>query len=233
MKDIIKYINENLQAHDYKKLQQALLKEYGNEILKFRATKKSGNKQGFYIYLRGNYEIAPLIAEEMLKQNKFKKILRFYNYFAAKILDKIFVEPRISKNANDFIYNKCNGICWHLTTKDNVESIKKNGLKLRGGGAHDFPERIYVFATDKNNNDIRNNAYEVTPFVQELGMMLQIKNDNLALFKIDLSETQKGIDFYEDVAMDSRNTFYTMTSIPAKFVHHVSFDKNKFINYNI
>jgi len=230
MKFLSNYINENLKSHDYHKLQHELLSVYGNEIKSFEdGTKKDANIKSFDILVNGDFKMARKIAKILSEEQQFKNMLNFYNYYISSVGNgRIFVEPSYTKIKNDYIYNKCNCILWHLTDNEHVKSILRNGLKARTANYRNYPSRIYVFATDTNNNDIRNNPNEVTEFIDELGI-----HDNLeefTLLKIDLSKTQHNIDFYEDTAMQSTHVFYTYTNIPPQFIEIVDFDRDNFIN---
>lgn len=230
MKLLTTYINENLQSHDYHKLQKALLSYYGNEIKLFKPdTDKDTNVKAFYIIVNGDLKMARKIAQTLSEQQQFKNILNFYNYYISSVWNgSIYVEPTYSKLKNDYIYHECNGILWHLTDNEHVESILRNGLKAKTPIYRIYPSRIYAFATDTHNNDIRNNMDEVTEFVDELGIYNNL--DEFTLLKIDLSKTQHNINFYEDTAMKSPHVFYTYTNIPAKFIEKVNFNKDKFVN---
>ena len=230
MKLLTTYINENLQSHDYHKLQKTLLSYYGNEINSFKLdTEKDTNVKAFYVIANGDFKMARQIAQELSEQQQFKNILNFYNYYISSVWgSKIFIEPCYTKIKNDYIYNKCNGILWHLTDNEHVTSILRNGLKAKTPNYRDYPSRIYVFATDTHNNDIRNNMNEVTEFVDELGIYDNL--DEFTLLKINLSKTQHNINFYEDTAMQSTHVFYTYTNIPAEFIQKTVFDKHKFVN---
>lgn len=227
MKSLSNYIDENLNTHSYFNLQKQLKKEYSNEIAEFvrdRNDKFSG-KSPFYIRMKGDYDMRIKLGDELMKQPKFQKILSFYNYFASFNCSLgVYVEPTFPDNANNVIYNQCNGIVWHLAYKNNVYNILNNGFKIKEPSYRHYPARVYVYATtNKNPLDDGNDFLD---FVDELGRITDLNKQEL--LKIDLSHTQHNIDFYNDVAMKCKHAFFTYTNIPAKYISVAKFDINRF-----
>ena len=223
------YINENLKTHDYKKLQNQLLKEYDKYIEEFKDYEGSDKIKSFYIILKNqkpkyNLETSkfdnPLLSVKNVEKNKnevekFFNILRFFNYQYSnwKWIDNkyaLYIEPIYSEDASEY-FDKCHRQAYHFTYKKNVESILKNGLRLRRGNYRNFPERIYLWATDKKQ-DINDDNKELLDFIHKL-----FGDDNLSLkdidiIKVDLYHTNYPV--YKDTAMKTEKAIFIYNSIP-------------------
>lgn len=227
MKPLRNYIDENLNTHSYFDLQKQLMKEYSNEIDKFVRDKndKFSAKSPFYIRMKGDYDTSKKLGNELMKQPKFKKILSLYNYFVSYNSGLgLYIEPTFPDNANNIIYNECNGIVWHLAYNHNVYNILNNGFKIKEPSYRHYPARIYVYAT--KHKDPLSDKDDFIDFVSELGRLTELNKQTL--LKIDLSHTQHNIDFYNDVAMKCKHAFFTYTNIPAKYISIAKFDVGRF-----
>lgn len=223
------YITENLKTHDYKKLQNQLLKEYGNYIEEFKDYTGSDNIKSFYIILKNqkpkyNLETMafdnPLLSVKNVSKNtkeveKFFNILRFFNYQYSnwKFVDKkyaLFIEPIYSEDASEY-FDRCHRQAYHFTYKKNVEGILKNGLRLKRGTYRNFPERIYLWATD-NKQEINDDNTELLNFVHKLFGDDKLTLHDIGIIKVDLYHT----DFpaYKDTGMKEKEAIFVYNNIP-------------------
>ena len=230
------YINENLQTHDYKKLQNQLLKEYGDYIENFKDYEGSESIKSFYIILKNqkpkyNLETSqfdnPLLSIKNVSKNtkeveKFFNILRFFNYQYSnwRFIDNkytIYIEPIYSKDASDY-FDKCHRQAYHFTYKENVASILKNGLRLRRGTYRQFPERIYIWATNKKQ-EINDNNKDLLEFIYKIFGNDKLSLKDVGIIKVDLYHTNYPV--YNDTSMKEKEALFVYNSIPAKLCKEV------------
>jgi hypothetical protein len=70
---------------------------------------------------------------------RFDNIISFYGYSKSKIDRssygyRIELEPIYADRdeANDLVYNKCNGILYHITNEEGYKSIMETGFRING-----------------------------------------------------------------------------------------------------
>ena len=230
------YINENLKTHDYKKLQNQLLKEYGNYIEEFKDYEGNDNIKSFYIILNSqkpkyNLETSkfdnPLLSVKNVEKNteeveKFFNILRFFNYQYSQWSfvdnkDCLYIEPIYSEDASGY-FDKCHRQAYHFTYKKNVEGILKNGLRLKRGIYRKFPERIYLWATDKKQ-DINDNNKELLDFIHKIFSNDKLYLNNIGIIKVDLYHTNYPV--YKDTAMKDKEAIFVYNNIPANLCKEI------------
>jgi hypothetical protein len=233
------YINENLKTHDYKKLQSQLLKEYGNYIEEFKDYEGSDKITSFYIVLKNqkpkyNLETMdfdnPLLSVKNVSKNtkeveKFFNILRFFNYQYGnwEFVDKkyaLYIEPIYSEDASEY-FDKCHRQAYHFTYKKNVEGILKNGLRLKRGTYRNFPERIYLWASDKKQ-DINDNNDELLNFVHKIFGNDKLSLKDIGIIKVDLYHTDFPV--YKDTAMKEKEAIFVYNSIPANLCKEIKYE---------
>ena len=210
------FILENLQTHGVGKLKAALIRNYGDMIDDIICDDDNDKKPAF-IFLKDGYDAADLAN----KNDKFKNILEFYNYFVTQIRGNIMIiaEPRYSERADQYIYGNCHGIVYHITYQDAVDEIMKTGLRCKTGSRRkgfyrEFPKRIYVVAIDPSsiNRSIQEmleaSAYEVTGTIT-----------GMTALKINLFK--RHIPFYKDTAMRNKISYFTYNSIPPECIEKV------------
>ena len=217
------YINENLKTHDYKKLQSQLLKEYGDYIEGFKDYNGSEKIKSFYIILK-NQETSkfdnPLLSIKNVDKNeveKFFNILRFFNYQYSnwKFVDNkytLYIEPIYSEDASEY-FDKCHRQAYHFTYKKNVKGILKNGLRLKRGTYRNFPERIYLWATDKKQ-DVNDKNKELLDFVRKIFGDDKLSLKDIGIIKVDLYHTNFPV--YKDTAMKDKEAIFIYNNIPAQ-----------------
>ena len=230
------YIDENLQTHDYKKLQKQLLKEYNDYIEDFQDYKGSESIKSFYIILKNqkpkyNLETSqfdnPLLSVKNVSKNtkeveKFFNILRFFNYQYSDwyFIDNkyaLYIEPIYSEDASDY-FDKCYRQAYHFTYKKNVTDILKNGLRLKRGTYRQFPERIYIWATDKKQ-EINDNNKDLLKFIHKIFGDDELSLKDIGIIKVDLYHTNYPV--YHDTAMKEREALFVYNSIPANLCKEI------------
>jgi len=227
------YLNENLQTHDYKKLQNKLLEEYGDNIETFQDYEGSDNIKSFYIILKNqkskyNLETSkfdnPLLSIKNISKNtkeveKFFSLLDFFNYRYSnweRIDNKyaLYIEPIYSEDASDY-FNKCHRQAYHFTFKDNVDKILKTGLRIKSGKYREFPNRIYLWAPENNKLD----KDKVLDFIKKIFYINNISLNNVGIIKVDLYNTNYPI--YRDTAMKDKEALFVYNNIPANLCKEI------------
>ena len=230
------YINENLKTHNYKKLQNQLLKEYEDYIEEFKDYVGTNNIKSFYIILKNqkpkyNLETSkfdnPLLSVKNVSKNtkeveKFFNILRFFNYQYSnwKFVDKkyaLYIEPIYSEDATEY-FDKCHRQAYHFTYKKNIEGILKNGLRLKRGKYREFPERIYLWATDKKK-DINDDNKELLDFIRKIFGNDKLLLKDIGVIKVDLYHTDYPI--YKDTSMKEKEALFVYNNISASLCKEI------------
>ena len=217
------YIHENLQTHDYRKLQNQLLKEYGDYIENFKDYEGNESIKSFYIILKNQID-NPLLSVKNVSKNikeveKFFNILRFFNYQYSnyeRLNGKyaLYIEPIYSEDATDY-FNKCHRQAYHLTYKDNVDKILKSGLRIKSGTYREFPERIYLWASEGN----KLNKQKLLEFAKKIFYINNLSLNDIGIIKVDLYHTNFPV--YKDTSMKDKEALFVYNNIPAKLCKEI------------
>ena len=219
------YINENLQTHDYKKLQNKLLEYYKDDIENFKEYDGSKKIKSFWIILKNNNKKINIkdLRNHSNNIEEFFNLLNFFNYTYReweKIENKIclFIEPIYSEDATEY-FNKCHRQAYHFTYKKNVENILNNGIRLKEKDSLiRYPKRIYIWATDKKISKSEINNFIKTLFSEEFD------ENKIAIIKIDLHNTDYPV--YKDTAMKDKEALFIYNSIPANLCKEIKISNN-------
>jgi hypothetical protein len=210
------FILENLQTHNVGKLKAVLLKNYSDMISEV-ISEDENDKKPVFIFLNDGCDATDLAT----KNDKFKNILEFYNYFVTQIRGNniIIAEPRYSERADQYIYGDCHGIVYHITYQDVADEIMKTGLRCKTGSKRkgfyrDFPKRIYVVAVDPSSID-----RPMQEVLEDLAYAVTGDRTGMAALKINLSK--RHIPFYKDTAMQDEISYFTYNSIPPECIEKV------------
>lgn len=196
---------ETLKTHDTDLLIKKLNDTYKDNISYIKYN--GDTKYSFYIVMNNEIDT-----------NKLNDILFFYNYiksFERKINNKVhyFIEPFYPKDISKYIFENHLYI-YHFTYKRNIDSILKNGLRCKKNSYRDFPERIYLYVTDKKITDDKDN---VLRFIDKV---LRTTND-IAVFNI---KNMYNIPIYNDTAMEEDNACFTYNNIDKSQIKLVDID---------
>lgn len=217
--EIVDFINENLQTHDYKTLQNTLMNEYSSQIEKFEDNVGTNDVKSFNIYLK-----AGVNPRKFKKKRKFRNILLFYNYYYSfKDNEKsgsLAIVPLFPELKMDYIYNECNGICYHFTNRMAAVNILRTGLRCKGGGVYrNFTPRVFVYASKKINLFKEDNK-QLRNFITKVS---EEDRKYLSILKINLNKLRhKNIPFYKDTCMSEPNALFTLQSIPRNCITDIT-----------
>lgn len=204
MKSILQIIKENFLIHDKEKLKRKIL----TKILKgypdnFKFIDYVENS----FYIEGKH----FILDKLYSDKELNKLLLFFGYYISSLakddnnneIGRLFIEPRNSSNMTDYVYNTCDGICYHITLKENLKYILNSGLRPRIGKYRRYPFRIFLYCTETN---IKNDSN----FKALIDRIIGKRNiDEYVCLQIDLSKLKNKITIMKDTAMHITGAVYT------------------------
>lgn len=197
----IDYILENLNTHDVDLLIKKLKDSY-SEIKIDKVSKGLRLKKGGII-----------VSNIDFNDDNFYNLIKFYGYdVTLQDSRKAYVDPIKADRADKYVYEKNHGQLYHFTTKDKVDSILKNGLRIKEGTYRYFPRRIYLYSTIKKLKDIDN----IEDFMKEVTGLENI--NEVSILKINLHDHK--IPMYHDETMEE-GAVYCYNNIPSKFITKV------------
>lgn len=217
------FIMETLKTHDSIKLQNKLLKEYDDIEFKDYSGK---DKKSFYMILSNKYNIydfynnSKRLDADFNNIEKFNNILSFYNYYVSyteKINDKwtLFIEPRYSDEITSQL-EKNHVSLYHFTDGESAKSILKNGLRIKKSKYREFPERIFLYATNK---DLSDDKINVCTFILKVCNRSKIYKHGLSILKLNIYH--KDIKIYNDTAMKDKEAVFVYENIPAEYIKEI------------
>lgn len=213
-------INESLKSHTKEKLikrLQDLLKNNNYSVYEVNEENDPG-----IVIIATNYK-NDLVSEESLKSlqllnNDLSKnvydIIDFFRYHISYISREgktyfIYLEPAFTKDCTKKVKENGN-VVFHITHKNNVNSILKKGLRPKvgrtplDGGYRYFPNRLFVINNSEN-------------IEKDLDKIIADKElSDYVILKIDLKD--HNIGFYVDEASENENFMYTLHAIPPKLI---------------
>lgn len=221
--EYIDYIYENLQSHDADKLKKKLKKEYGDSI---DFQDYSGKEKKSFIIILNNdnlldfYNLNNDENANFEKIEKFNNILSFFNYYVSYNDEDngkkyLFIEPRYSDNVSDEVFNSHKYI-YHFTDKNSSRKILETGLRIRKSNYREYPQRIFLYVTDKKiEDDIEN----ISKFILKVCNIHLLKRYGLSILRI---ENNGKLDLYNDTAMEEDEAVFTYNNIPYQYIKKVN-----------
>lgn len=213
-----------LKSYDSRKLAEKLNKLFKTYIYKIEQI----NSSDIVNSLRITFDI-----EFDNINKKYVSLLNLFNYYEStnnrnESINKqsdsyvITLSPRISEDMTNEVYNKSNGIVYHICPKYVTALILKNGLRPKGEknskiykNRINHPKSIYViFGTidintkkyfqEQIDNDKISNQYDDSLY----------KADEYDILEINLNKYDRKLKFYKDT-LGGKNFVYTKEYIPA------------------
>lgn len=148
--------------------------------------------------------------------DKVISLLHLYNYYLKErtiIKDEnnnesynIVIEPYKPKDITNKIYNECNGIIYHITSKEiYVNNIKNKEIKPKWKRNDTYRDDRIFFIANNNENEVQKQ-------LQSIGNLKQI-SDPIVL-KIDLNEYRNKLRFRIDSSAFGYDAYFTEEPIP-------------------
>lgn len=211
MKSLKNKIEESLiKSYDTNKLINKIENKYKNIDVSLYPSKS--NESLFRIIFNNKDDY-----ENFLEDIYIQRQLDFFGYYITEKIDKdllVAIEPNFGTKCTDFVYNKCNGLVFHVTSKEKYEKyIKDKGLKpFEGKHYRKFTERIFLI-TGETIDEITENI----EFIID-----QLHKSDPVILMIDLKENHYNVDFYYDPSEDNWHDFiYCNAYFPDKYIVEV------------
>ena len=160
--------------------------------------------------------------KSIYKEKEFKYVLSKFNYSFSAIEKNfknntfnILIEPIYPEVANDKIKLHYGKYAYHITSKENYETIKRTGLRTKTNFANrEYDPRIYFIATD---NDVKSKIKSI------IDSVYYGDESKCVILKIELPI--KAINVYKDESRKDNYSYYTYTSIPKSLIKLTKLDK--------
>lgn len=217
----MKSLKESLiKSYDTNKLISIIYKKYND--IEYNYNKSKSKEYLFTIYFNNEKDYKNFFVDIYIQRQ-----LDFFGYYITEYNDKekfITFEPNFGTKCTDFVYNKCNGLVFHITTEEKYNLyIKNTGLKpFEGKKYRKFTERVFLSCGESKSEIIENINY----------LKKQLNIVNPVILMIDLKEHHYNVDFYYDPSEDDWHNFiYCNAWFPIKYIDIIE-DVND-IDYNI
>lgn len=211
MKDIKNHIEESLiKSYDTNKLIDKIKNRYKDIEVSLYPSKLNESLFSIEFNDKNDYE-------KFLEDIYIQKQLDFFGYYITEKIDKdllIAIEPNFGTKCTKFVYNECNGLIFHVTSKELYEKyIKDKGLRpFIGNKYRKFTERIF-FITGETKEEIIENIEFI---IDQLG------KSNSIILMIDLKKHKYNVDFYYDPSEDNWHDYiYCNTWFPITYITEI------------
>ena len=232
-------INETLKSHPHIKLIDKINKTFKDKIENiYCISNKDADALPIVIQIKSNNAF---VSRFQTGSNKLAKthssellydIIEFFNYYISTIEKSeevdgydIFLEPEYTKDISKEI-KKNGGHIYHITSIDNLDIIKRTGLRPRVGktrklsetdGYRYFVERIFFIGD--------NESKEKT--IENIKSVIADKQFTLGKYVIlDIDILQHNIGLWEDGASEGKYNVYTYEAIPPYLIKRYVKDVN-------
>lgn len=159
---------------------------------------------------------------------KFKAVGKPYNfpYKYGEYCVKLRIEPIQSENKDNFVFNECEGIVYHLCDKKYLKSILKNGLRMKGEkNTYRIIENKVFFVCGKTNEDLKRSIRRVAASKSFWDWKNNKLEDKVCILKVSVNKYN--IHFYEDTYYDDGEKIgavYSYAYFPPKMIKEIKFE---------
>jgi len=221
----MKSLKESLiKSYDTNKLCDKIEKKYNNIDISFEPSKSDESMFKISFSNKNDYN-------DFLEDIYIQRQLDFFGYYITEKIDKVntvYIEPNFGTKCTKFVYDKCNGLIFHITNKEAFKNIKYKGLKPKYGDIKKyryFTERIFLVCGETKEEIINNIEF----VIKQKGY----NKDNVIILMIDLKATKYNVDFYYDPAEDDwHNCIYCNAWFPYSYITEVKKLSDLKININ-
>lgn len=222
------HLNEALKSYVVDHLIRQLKKKFS-----FIEVEKINNDKTTSIGIRidGNNDI---VEKEKFKDTKeaeeFINIIVSNGYCISQICyskqndSSVFlIEPRYQEDISERFASR---IFYHITKKDNLENIKRTGLRPRQGKYktqsknnhfityREFDDRVFLIAEPESHQDLKNTLAQTI-------VDKQYGKDEYCILKLDLRKSKFELPIYKDTVAKSKYAVYTVYPIYAKCIKNI------------
>lgn len=206
------YILESLTTHDVNILKQKIEHEFPDIECNFINDKKQA------LQIISNVDLS---CDETLKN-----LVNVFGFYISKTnksknLFVIDICPTYAKDAHKIVSDNHNKL-YHFTAAKYAEEIETKGLRCKSSSYRKYPERVYLYASDKPLNKIQ----DIDKFIKLVTSPYDRRDYGLIVYRIDLSKmtTKTHINFYTDDCMEEENAVYTYNSIPPECITKIEYE---------
>lgn len=201
-----------LKSYDPYKLIQSLEKKFGSNIVKYARL----NPSEYDKLCVAGFVCTPE-NESFLKDNQdFQSILNLFNYTFSysypitrngHTLKMCVLEPNITGDYSKIVYDEWGGIVYHVTLRQYIDSILKNGIRPKSAQYRDYDKRIFV----TGGEDFKRN---LSLIIDDLGYRYK----DYVVLKINLNKNPRKIKLFRDPVQENGFGLYTRESIDKKCI---------------
>lgn len=209
--NFIDYILESLTTHDINKLKCKLEEEFDNIECRFINDKQQS--------------LQILSSTDISKDKRLEIIINVFGYYitrSQKIDNQFIIDvcPTYAKNA-DTVVTKNHNKLYHFATGEFANEIETKGLRCKSSRYRKYPERIYLYASDKHLDKIP----DIEAFIKKVTNPFDRRQYGVIVYRIDLNKlkTKTHINFYTDDYMDEDNAVYTYNNIPPECIKRINY----------
>lgn len=140
-------------------------------------------------------------------------LLNMYNYYvySRDIVDEntftITLEPYKSKDVTDYVYEKCNGVVYHVTDKKLYEQIKNTELIPKWKTGNRFRDGRIFFIVSNDIDDVKHSLRSIYNTSEKI--------INPTYLKIDLKKYKNKLRFRIDPSAIGYRALFTEEPIPS------------------
>ena len=197
----MKSLKESLiKSYDSNILIEKIKRKYKNKIKDVHIQKSKSSIESFSILYDNKFDKEIAYDESLYKLlNLFGYYITEYKYINSTKENILRFEPIFGTKCNNLVYNKCNGIIFHVTKIHFIKNIRKKGLiPFENSNYRNFTERTF-FSCGENNKEIIKNIKDIIDQISD--------QTSYIILKIDLNKYKYNVDFYFDPSEDNKHNY--------------------------
>lgn len=214
MKSLKEYIYEFLNSLNTEKMKEKLLEFYKDKVI---IEDVEGSTEDYRcILLKFNSYTQYKMSKEVLL-----KILDKWNYNITfeRYSDKdgiryyeVYLDPEYTESASELVYDKWDGIIYHICHTEDVQRILNTGIRPKTGTSRKYDSKVFVFGGITDLARKENVKYLITD-------MWENWEGVRTVLKIDMSK-HGGVPFYFDPGSGNEinQMIYTRVKIPKEYI---------------
>lgn len=212
MKDIKECLDEALtRSYNTNKLIEKIFKRYPNT--EYYKNNSKSKEYYFSIQFKNKKDYNDFLIDIYIQHQ-----LDFFGYYITIKNDKdlfVSIESNFGTKCTKFVYNDCNGLVFHVTSKEKYEIyIKDQGLNpFEGQIYRKFTERVFLSCGKTKKEIIDNIKY----------LIKQLNIKEYVILMVNLKKHKYNVDFYYDPSEDDWHNFiYCNAWFPITYIDKIN-----------